>query len=674
MHNNHVNHLQEIDAEIYHFNQLYNTNSVITDRYFSTSEFKDHSKISNNKNIVSILHWNVRSILPKLDEISSELEKLSGDFDLLCFCETWLNNNTKKLAALDNFEPFHSCRDSRFPGGGVSIFAKPNIKPKLLSKFQISLPFFESVGIECTKFNKKYLICEIYRPPRCIPSEFLEKLDSLFSNLQSAQYEEIFICGDYNLNLLDADSNNPTNQFVNQMSSYSLLPVISRATRITELTSSLIDNIFIKHPINFDSGLIISTVSDHLPIFVRKTVEDSKAELMKAKVIKFRPISEGKITQFRELLEAENFEPTTRLTNIDTAWLTFIDKVFELYDRVFTIQTKTISPKSETKPWISRDIVDKIKRRNLLYVKHLQGKISKAELNSLRNQITSDIKRSKKNYYKNEFLKYKSDMFKTWSTINKALSPQSSRKSISKIRVNGNIIENKETIANSFNEYFSTIGSNIANSIDNRLLNHRDYLTGSYPQSMFFGPSTPHQINYIIKHLKNKKSGIDNIPTIILKSISDILSPPISKLINNSILSGIFPSCLKTANVIPIPKEGDELEMCNYRPISLLSNYCKIFEKVLHYQLTNYFEAKNIISNFQYGFRTGKSTIQAITNQLNYIYKNMNENNNVFSLFLDFKKAFDCVVHDIFLCRERMLLLADSSAHNKLYQSRAVTS
>ena len=139
---------------------------------------------------------------------------------------------------------------------------------------------------------------------------------------------------------------------------------------------------------------------------------------MKAKVIRFRPISDEKINLFRELLGAENFEPIISQTNIDTAWLTFINRVFELYDRVFPIKTKTFSPKSETKPWINRDIVAKIKKRNLLYVQHLQGKVPKTELNSLRNQITSDIKRSKNNFYKNEFLKFRSDMLKTWSTIN----------------------------------------------------------------------------------------------------------------------------------------------------------------------------------------------------------------------------------------------------------------
>ena len=648
---NHVNQFEDIDAELHHFNELYDTNSIISDKYFSVNAFKDQSRIWSCNNIISVIHWNIRSLLPKLDEISAELESLSGNFDLLCFCETWLTSNTIGLASFNNYETFHSYRDSRFPGGGVSIFAKSHLNPKALSKFQISLPFFESVGIEFTKNNKKYLVCEIYRPPRSIATEFLEKLESIFNNFQTSHYEEVFICGDYNLNLLDSETNNSICQFINQMSTYSLLPVISRPTRITEQTSSLIDNIFIKHPNNFESGLIISTISDHLPIFIMKTINTNLTHTAQTKTIQFRPMSDGRITLFRELLEHEHFETIINQTSIDAAWLNFINKIYELYDRAFPIQTKTISPKNDTKPWINRDIIAKIKKRNLLYVKLLKGRISKSDYNIVRNEIVSDIKHSKKNYYKNEFIKFKADMYKTWATINKALSPQSSRKSISKIRINGNIIENKDTIANAFNQYFSTIGSKIANSIDSRHLNHRDYLSGSYPGSMFFGPTTPQQVDYIIKHLKNKKGGISNIPACILKSTSDIISPMICKLINNSIMSGTFPKCLKTANVIPIPKDGDKLEMSNYRPISLLPIFCKIFEKVLHFQLTNYLESKNIISNFQYGFRTGKSTIQAITNQLNYIYKNMNENNNVFSLFLDFKKAFDCVDHDILLSK-----------------------
>ena len=556
-----------LDAELNHFNQLYDSNSVIADEYFSIDGYKqkfiDTDNINNNQ-CISLLHWNVRSLLPKSDQIALELESMAGGFDLLCFCETWLTNFTKDLAGFNGYKAYHSFRDSCSPGGGVSIFAKSNLKTNINNNFSISLPFFESVAIEITKNNRKFFICEIYRPPRSNPIEFLGKLEALFNNFNTSHYDEIFICGDFNLNLLDSESNNPTNQFVNQMASNSLLPVISRPTRITEQTASLIDNIFINHPNNFTSGIVISTISDHLPIFIRKIISSNTNELNEPKIIQFRPISDGKISLLRDALSAVNFDEFTNQTDIDAAWLAFTNKIFQLYDREFPIQTKTLSPKSDIKPWINAQIVSKIKKRNLFYVKYLQGRATRAEFNAIRNNINYDIRRAKKNYYKNEFEKFKSDMFKTWSTINKALNPQSSRSVITKMRVDGNIVENKDSIANGFNEYFSTIGSNIANSIDNQFHDHREYLTGSYTDSMFFGPTTPQQIYSIIHKLKNKKCNIFNIPVRLLKSISDILSPVLCKLINKSILLGTFPNCLKIANVIPIPKEGDKLEMCNY--------------------------------------------------------------------------------------------------------------
>ena len=289
---NNFNQFEDIDAELLHFNQIYDTNSLIADKYFSIREFNEQSQTSSNGESISVLHWNVRSLLPKLDEISTELESLSGNFDLLCFCETWLTSNTTGLVHFNSYEPFHSCRDSCSPGGGVSIFAKSHLNPKSLIKFQISIPFFESVGIEISKSNKKYLICEIYRPPRSNPTDFLDKLESLFYNFQTSQYEEIFICGDFNLNLLDSETNNSISQFINQMSTYSLLPVISRPTRITEQTSTLIDNIFIKHPNNFKSGIIISTISDHLPVFMKKITNTIRDEAAQAKTIKFRPMND----------------------------------------------------------------------------------------------------------------------------------------------------------------------------------------------------------------------------------------------------------------------------------------------------------------------------------------------------------------------------------------------
>ena len=100
----HLNQFDSLDAELQHFNQLYNTNSNILDKYLSVSEFSDGYKLSSNASkTVSVLHWNVRSLLAKMDQITCEIKAMSGDFDVICLCETWITGNTVDLANLNNY-------------------------------------------------------------------------------------------------------------------------------------------------------------------------------------------------------------------------------------------------------------------------------------------------------------------------------------------------------------------------------------------------------------------------------------------------------------------------------------------------------------------------------------------------------------------------------------------
>ena len=128
-----------------------------------------------------------------------------------------------------------------------------------------------------------------------------------------------------------------------------------------------------------------------------------------------------------------------------------------------------------------------------------------------------------------------------------------------------------------------------------------------------------------------------------------MIAPVLTKLLNLSLLQGIFPDSLKIASVTPIFKGGDKTDVCNYRPISVLSTFSKIFEKVIAYQVNYYLRTNNILTPAQYGFRQGQSTTDALLNTLQYGYDNLDKNNTVISLFLDFSKAFDCVDHDILL-------------------------
>ena len=101
----------------------------------------------------------------------------------------------------------------------------------------------------------------------------------------------------------------------------------------------------------------------------------------------------------------------------------------------------------------------------------------------------------------------------------------------------------------------------------------------------------------------------------------------------------------------PIFKSGDRTDLSNYRPISILPLLSKVFEKIVYKQIYEYLEQKNILFNNQFGFRQKKSTTNAIINQLEYLYNNLDQNNYVFSLFIDFRKAFDSVDHEILLSK-----------------------
>ena len=147
----------------------------------------------------------------------------------------------------------------------------------------------------------------------------------------------------------------------------------------------------------------------------------------------------------------------------------------------------------------------------------------------------------------------------------------------------------------------------------------------------------------------SKGTGPNSIPPIILRKLSNIISTAISNLCNRSLKTGIFPEILKMARVIPIHKKESKLEVSNYRPISLLSNINKIFEKVMSVRMRNYFERSHILYNLQFGFREKHSTNHAVMNMVQKIQEAIKDNSIAIGVFIDLQKAFDTVNHNILL-------------------------
>ena len=121
------------------------------------------------------------------------------------------------------------------------------------------------------------------------------------------------------------------------------------------------------------------------------------------------------------------------------------------------------------------------------------------------------------------------------------------------------------------------------------------------------------------------------------------------EITNNSILQGTFPGKLKLAKVVPVYKSDDATDPNNYRPISLLSIFNRIFEKLVYKRLKSFLEVNDVFYKSQYGFREKHSTQHAILDIVNKIQSNMDKGMYSCGIFIDLKKAFDTVNHTLLL-------------------------
>uniref|UniRef100_A0A1B6M194 Reverse transcriptase domain-containing protein n=1 Tax=Graphocephala atropunctata TaxID=36148 RepID=A0A1B6M194_9HEMI len=132
---------------------------------------------------------------------------------------------------------------------------------------------------------------------------------------------------------------------------------------------------------------------------------------------------------------------------------------------------------------------------------------------------------------------------------------------------------------------------------------------------------------------------------IIIKDVVNSLMKPLAHLINSSFITGIFPDKLKVSKVKPLFKKGDAQKPCNYRPISILPSFSKIYERAMSLRLIQFLETNNLIDKEQYGFRTGRSVISANIDFIEAIIDAIDKGEKAAGVFMDLSKAFDSVSH-----------------------------
>ena len=366
--------------------------------------------------------------------------------------------------------------------------------------------------------------------------------------------------------------------------------LINGYTRVAGDSKSCIDHIFLKNKnLNYKTLVPIilhSKISDHYPIIFKYPISNH-IQHQKILYIDKTYINYNK---FIEQFKKYNFADIYNSDDIE-----FCTKQLIQWIEVATKQStykKTIKLCNKKKPWITDELIETMQKRDKLYHKYRRNKNPRTheQYKASRNNITKMIKETKKEYFKNIIKSNIKNNKKLWQTINIYNNKNQKQEKMYPTEIinqNQDIVQDPKKIADIFNEHYSTIGSRMAREICEQSTAPDNFVTDNYlVNSMVLFPVTKNEIITIIKTLKNDTTpGKDCITVKLLKESAAVIAEPIMHLINLIFIQGYCPKHFKLAVVKPIYKKGLKDQVINYRPISLISNLAKVFEKTLKTRL-----------------------------------------------------------------------------------------
>ena len=433
-----------------------------------------------------------------------------------------------------------------------------------------------------------FTVGNFYRPPHIAVAQLTSCIDYFAEKLAHFNTrEKFYICGDFNINLLSLSSNEHVRNYFEGILSSGFLPTITLPTRLS-VNSTLIDNIFLnkQEHLNF-AGILDCEISDRQMTLINANLMPPTE---KNKYVTIYSHNDESISKFRnDIIDKRIFNRLNKdlHSNLNANYDLLESEIVHSMNSHLGIKIVKFNKKKHKRdPWITYGILKSVNQKNLQFKRMKKANVV-SPLYDDRNNSSTVIKISfvdlsiKQRRYTIEQNLIDTVVMgkKTWRTLDNALHRKTKRTTPDAMLIKEEICTVKTDIADAFNDYFATISSN--NHVQpNDTPSYKNYLNAPTDTSFSFQPiDNTVTLQLLSKLTATHSCGHDNIhvSSTVLKYISNEISECITLIVNQSIMTGIYPDKLKVAKVVPIFKKENKLQLKNYRPISVLPVISKIF-------------------------------------------------------------------------------------------------